>query len=97
MAAGTKTTPKTRPTWRPGRAGQVSLLRSAGATAADLRSLLLLRKRLKKQVHSCRVRIRNNLVAQYFPELDLFWNNAEAENLAIVRGYLDPAVSAVDL
>jgi len=38
-----------------------------------------------------RVRIRNNLVAQYFPELDLFWNNAEAENLAIVRGYLDPA------
>jgi len=40
---------------------------------------------LKKQLHSCRVRIRNNLVAQYFPELDRFWNNAEAENLAIVR------------
>jgi len=57
----------------------------------DLRSLLLLRKRLKKQEHSCRVRIRNNLVAQYFPELDGFWNNAAAENLAIVRGYLDPA------
>jgi transposase len=56
----------------------------------DLRSLLLLRKRLKKQEHSCRVRIRNNLVAQYFPELDRFWNNAAAENLAIVRGYLDP-------
>ena len=31
------------------------------------------------------MRIRNNLVAQYFPELDRFWNNAEAENLAIVR------------
>ncbi|RPJ09936.1 MAG: IS110 family transposase [Deltaproteobacteria bacterium] len=57
----------------------------------DLRSLLLLRKRLKKQEHSCRVRIRNNLVAQYFPELDGFWNHAAAENLAIVRGYLDPA------
>ena len=57
----------------------------------DLRSLLLLRKRLKKQEHSGRVRIRNNLVAQYFPELDRFWNNAAAENLAIVRGYLDPA------
>jgi len=40
---------------------------------------------LKKQLHSCRVRIRNNLLAQYFPELDRFWNNAEAENLAIVR------------
>ena len=36
---------------------------------------------MKKQLHSCRVRIRNNLVAQYFPELDWFWNNAEAENL----------------
>jgi transposase len=56
----------------------------------DLRSLLLLRKRLKKQQHSCRVRIRNNLVAQYFPELDRFWNSAEAENLAIVRWFLDP-------
>jgi transposase len=57
----------------------------------DLRSLLLYRRRLKKQLHSCRVRIRNNLVAQYFPELDPFWNNAEAENLAIVRWFLDPA------
>jgi transposase len=57
----------------------------------DLRSLLLFRKRLKKQLHSCRVRIRNNLVAQYFPELDELWNTAEAENLAIVQWYLDPA------
>jgi hypothetical protein len=57
----------------------------------DLRSLLLLRKRLKKQFHGCRVRIRNNLLAQYFPELDLFWNHADAESLAIVREYLDPA------
>jgi transposase len=57
----------------------------------DLRSLLLFRKRLKKQLHSCRVRIRNNLVAQYFPELDRFWNSAAAENLAIVRWLLDPA------
>ena len=56
----------------------------------DLRSLLLFRKRLKKHLHSCRVRIRNNLVAQYFPELDRFWNNATAENLAIVRWLLDP-------
>jgi transposase len=56
----------------------------------DLRSLLLFRKRLKKQLHSCRVRIRNNLVAQYFPELDVYWNNAESENLAMVRWFLDP-------
>jgi len=42
---------------------------------------LLLRKRLKKQVHSCRVRIRNNLVAQYFPELDLFWHRFLTSNI----------------
>jgi len=57
----------------------------------DLRSLLLFRKRLKKQLHSCRVRIRNNLVAQYFPELDVYWNNAESENLTLVRWFLDPS------
>jgi hypothetical protein len=51
--------------------------------------LLLFCKRLKKQLHSSWVRIRNNLVAQYFPELDQFWNNAEAANLAIVRWFLD--------
>lgn len=56
----------------------------------DIRSLLLLRKRLKKQVHSTRIRIRNNLVAQYFPELDKFWNKSEKENLAIVRWCLAP-------
>jgi transposase len=56
----------------------------------DVRSLLLLRKRLMKQKHSARIRIRNNLVAQYFPELDKSWNRFEAENLAIVRWCLSP-------
>lgn len=56
----------------------------------DLRALLALRERLKKQHHSCRVRIRNNLVAQYFPELDNCWNQAQEENLAIVRWCLSP-------
>jgi transposase len=57
----------------------------------DIRNLLLLRKRLKKQLHGCRIRIRNNLVAQYFPELDRLWHQCEAENLAIVRWCLSPA------
>ena len=56
----------------------------------DLRALLSLRGRLKKQLHSNRVRIRNNLVAQYFPELDKCWNQAQGENLAIVRWCLSP-------
>jgi len=56
----------------------------------DLRSLLSLRGRFKKQLHSCQVRIRNNLVAQYFPELDKYWNQSKTENLAIVRWCLSP-------
>jgi hypothetical protein len=36
----------------------------------DLRVLLSVKMRLKKQEHGLRVRIRNHLVAQYFPELD---------------------------
>jgi len=56
----------------------------------DIRSLLLFRKRLKKRLHACRVRIRNNLVAQYFPEMDKHWNKAESENLAVVRWCLSP-------
>jgi transposase len=39
----------------------------------DLRNLLSLKKRLKKQEHSQKVRIRNNLLAQYFPELDEYY------------------------
>jgi transposase len=57
----------------------------------DLRNLLLLRKRLRKQRHSSKMRIRNNLVAQYFPELDKLWKTREQENLAIVRWCLSPA------
>lgn len=36
----------------------------------ELRSLLAYRAKLKKQEHALRMRIRNNLLAQYFPELD---------------------------
>jgi transposase len=36
----------------------------------ELRSLLAYRNKLKKQEHGLRMRIRNNLLAQYFPELD---------------------------
>ena len=55
----------------------------------DLRSLLSLKRKLKKQEHSYRVRIRNQLLAQYFPELDRFSGRPEIE--AIVRWCLDPS------
>jgi transposase len=56
----------------------------------DIRSLLSLRARLKKSISSYQTRIRNNLVAQYFPELDDHWNQAQKENMAIVRWCLSP-------
>jgi len=56
----------------------------------DIRGLLLLRKRLKKQEHGIGVRIRNNLVAQYFPELDRHWSKSKQEMLSIVKWCLAP-------
>jgi transposase len=58
---------------------------------AELRALLSLRRRLKKEEHSLRTRIRNGLLAQYFPELDRFYDVCQSENLAIVRWCLNPA------
>jgi transposase len=60
----------------------------------DLRNLLSLKKRLKKQEHGQKVRIRNHLLAQYFPELDKYYRNWGREGLAIVRWCLDPSVIA---
>jgi len=38
----------------------------------DLRNLLSWKRRLKKQEHGYRVRIRNHLLAKYFPEMDRY-------------------------
>lgn len=63
----------------------------------ELRALLSLRRRLKKEEHSLRTRIRNGLLAQYFPEFDRFYNTGESENLAIVRWCLSPAkIAAIE-
>jgi transposase len=65
-----------------------------GAALRDLRSLLSLKRRLKKMEHGYRVRIRNHLVAKYFPELDGYYDQSLSTSLAIVRWCLDPSVVA---
>ena len=60
----------------------------------DLRSLLSLKRRLKKQEHSVKVRIRNHLLAQYFPEFDRYFGKRCSESLAIVRRCLNPSLIA---
>ena len=57
----------------------------------DLRGLLSLKKKFKKIEHGFRVRIRNHLLAQFFPELDRYYGHSESENLAIVRWCLSPS------
>ena len=58
----------------------------------DLRSLLSLKRRLKKQEHGIQVRIRNQLLAQYFPEMDRYFGTTAS--LAIVERCLDPSLIA---
>jgi len=72
--------------------GKFAFYEYASMPLRDLRNLLSLKKRLKKQEHSQKVRIRNNLLAQYFPELDKYYGTWGKEGLAIVRWCLDPSV-----
>ncbi len=55
------------------------------AELRGLRGLLSLKRRLKKQEHGYKVRIRNHLIAQYFPEMDRDYERLGAEGLSIVR------------
>jgi len=60
----------------------------------DLRNLLSLKRRFKRVEHGYRVRIRNHLLAKYFPELDRYYEQSPVMSLGIVRWGLDPAVIA---
>jgi transposase len=61
----------------------------------ELRNLLSLKIRLKKQEHGLRVRIRNHLLAQFFPELDPFFANGGPYLLSIVKWCLAPRDIAI--
>jgi len=60
----------------------------------ELRNLLSLRRRFKRVEHGYQVRIRNHLLAKYFPELDRYYKGSSPTDLAIVRWCLDPSVIA---
>ena len=57
---------------------------------SQLRSFLALRMQLRKQEHALRMRIRNNIVAQYFPEMDRIYKATDDLILSVVKGCLDP-------
>jgi transposase len=60
----------------------------------DLRNLLSLKRRFRRVEHGYQVRIRNHLLAKYFPELDRHYKGSSQTDLAIVRWCLDPSVIA---
>ncbi len=61
-----------------------------GEELRSLRGLLSLKKRLKKEEHGLRVRIRNQLLAQYFPEMDQHFGSMASLN--VVSRCLDPSL-----
>ncbi len=70
--------------------GKCQFYEQANGDLEQLRTLLLLRRRFKKDEIRLRLQIRNGLVCKHFPELDRFWGQNSQENLAIVRWCLDP-------
>ena len=61
-------------------------------TIRDVRTLIALKRQLKKRERSISTRIRNNLLAEYFPELDRHFGHPET--LSVVRECLDPSAIA---
>jgi transposase len=68
--------------------GKCLFCESPSAPIRELRSLLSLKRRLKKWEQGYTVRIRNHLIARYFPEIDAYFSYGEGP--AIVRWCLDP-------
>ncbi len=58
----------------------------------DIRSLLSFKKRLKKEEQALQVRIHNQLLAQYFPEMDRHFRTDMS--MSVVRTCLDPSLIA---
>jgi transposase len=62
--------------------GKCLFYESPSEEILQIRSLLSLIKKLKKIRQAFTVRIRNHLIAQYFPELDRYWKYAEHSVIA---------------
>jgi len=62
----------------------------ASNSIRELRSLLSLKRKLKKVQHSTRMRIRNHLIPQFFPELDAYFTGYTEGCLSIMKHCFDP-------
>jgi transposase len=74
--------------------GKCLFYESPSEDISTLRALLSLRKRLKAEIHGVKMRIRNNLIARHFPEMDRHYNET---CIGVVRWCLDPKkISSMD-
>lgn len=63
----------------------------------SIRTLLSLKRKLVKQKHALKMRIRGQIIAPYFPEMDAFFSLIEDPCLAAINVCLDPRkLSQVD-
>ncbi len=60
----------------------------------DLRELLSLKRNIKQHAHGLKTRIRNNLLALYFPEMDQYMNTCQQDSLAVVSTCCSPMLIA---
>jgi len=73
--------------------GRCLFLERAGDDLLELRSILSRRGNLRKDAHIARMRIRNNYIAQYFPELEVGYGKGGSDDLvlSVVEQCFDPA------
>ena len=71
--------------------GKILFYESADGGVRELRVLLALKRRLKRQEQAYAVRIRNGLLAQYFPEMDGDYEQGKADCLGVVKWCLAPS------
>lgn len=67
------------------------------ASIKSIRSLLSLKRKILSQKHAQKMRIRSNIIAPYFPEMDAYFSHIEDPCLAALNLCLDPKkVSEID-
>ncbi len=69
--------------------GKCQYYEAPSSKISEIRDLLSLRKILKKEEHRLTLRVRNNLLAKFFPEFDRYFGQNKKSGLGVVRWCID--------
>jgi len=75
-------------------AGKCQFYDNPAQIILDLRELLGLKRRYRQLESGLRIRLRNNLIALHFPELDSFFTKHQQDCLCIIKTCFSPQVIA---